>query len=176
MNSIHNLKSKSGPMSRQGGFTLIELMIVVAIIGILASVAIPAYRDYTIKAKLSSLVSSLAGAKAAISICIQQNGGDENVCDSGTNGIPSYTSNSPAPQFYTASNLTVVNGVITLSSLKGIGDGVDGKKLCLRPHDSAARVYWEIESDMSTSDNPVAYGYLFSLNGERGSGMYMGTC
>ena len=59
--------------SLQKGFTLIELMIVVAIIGILAAVALPAYQDYTVRAKASELILAASGARTAISEKFQTN-------------------------------------------------------------------------------------------------------
>ncbi|SCU99233.1 Type IV pilus structural subunit PilA [Cupriavidus necator] len=65
----------------QKGFTLIELMIVVAIIGILAAIAIPQYQDYVTRSRWSDNITSVAALKMAIAQCLQENNGAIASCD-----------------------------------------------------------------------------------------------
>ena len=80
MTQMNNVK-------KQSGFTLIELMIVVAIIGILAAIALPAYQSYTEKARFSEVVNSSSAAKTAVEICVQM-GTPILDCTGGNNGVP----------------------------------------------------------------------------------------
>ncbi len=121
---------------QQGGFTLIELMIVVAIIGILAAVAIPHYADYTQRSKLSAALTGVVTYKMAIAMCFQENGLLDD-CDGGNEGIPdNIAANNDGATINYVDQVTVENGVIDL-----VTTGVDllGVKLALSvdPTDSA---------------------------------------
>ncbi len=91
----------------QQGFTLIELMIVVAIIGILAAIAIPAYQDYTIRAQVSEGLNLAAGAKAAVTEYYQ----DRGVMPT-TNGIAGLSANTAIAGNYVDQVTVTAAGVI----------------------------------------------------------------
>jgi len=77
--------------NESAGFTLIELMIVVAIVGIVASVALPAYQSYTVKARVTEGIAALGPARIAVSLYVQLNGvlpaGGDNVAAGFTQNI-----------------------------------------------------------------------------------------
>ena len=98
--------------SVQKGFTLIELMIVVAIIGILAAVALPAYQDYTKKAKFAEIVSMVGAARTAVDLCFQTEGALTN-CAAGYRGIPATVTTGTYANLDT---MTIIAGVVTATS------------------------------------------------------------
>lgn len=125
----------------QQGFTLIELMIVVAIIGILAAVAIPAYQDYTIRAKVTEGVGMAAAAKTAVSEYRLSKG--TYPTNNGSAGLGT-TIKSPYVR-----SLTVNTGIITVTFTATANTAIDGKTLAFKPTFSNGTVQWTC-SDTST--------------------------
>jgi type IV pilus assembly protein PilA len=99
------------------GFTLIELMIVVAIIGILAAIAIPAYNDYAKKARFTEVLSVGDGYKTAVALCAITIDPTLALCDAGQSGIPA----AAAATANLAAGMTVTDGVITMTGTAAAG-------------------------------------------------------
>ena len=125
-------------MKNNKGFTLIELMIVVAIIGILAAVALPAYQDYTLKAKFTEVTVASGAAKTAVELCVQLTGAETD-CDSGSNGVPT--------------DVVAADGVLGITTLNG--------KITVAPHSTNTALSgskYELTPTVTTATGQVKWG------------------
>jgi len=129
--------------SVQKGFTLIELMIVVAIIGILAAVALPAYQDYTVRAKATEVMLAAAGAKNSVAEFFQVNG-----------ALPASSSLTVATQSTTnVASVSQSAGIITATS-KDV-TGLSGGTITLTPTDAGNGVLnWACSGTIAAKYRP----------------------
>ncbi|EPI7041049.1 pilin, partial [Neisseria gonorrhoeae] len=132
----------------QKGFTLIELMIVIAIVGILAAVALPAYQDYTARAQVSEAILLAEGQKSAVTEYYLNNGewpennGDAGVASSPTDIKGKYVK-----------SVTVAKGVVTAEmASSGVNKEIQGKKLSLWARRENGSVKWFCGQPVTRTD------------------------
>ena len=136
----------------QQGFTLIELMIVVAIIGILAAVALPAYRDYSVRAKASELILAASAGKTTVSEYVNTNG---QMPSATSLTLPNASSKYVTSVLYTSPGVST--GILTVTG-SSAETALSGKTLALTGTvNGTGQVDWDCKPGTT---NPIETRYL----------------
>ena len=160
-------------MNAQKGFTLIELMIVVAIIGILAAVALPAYQDYTARAKMSEVVLAASTCKNTIQEAADAGlaatpTADNWGCGENTSVTAGANENAPVPvsSKYVKGLRTLATGEIQVV-VQNIGNAVNGKTLKLTPYSNDAGTTAMTAADYVAPNNKPIRTWKCSFTGDK---------
>nr|WP_067862459.1 prepilin-type N-terminal cleavage/methylation domain-containing protein [Neptuniibacter marinus] len=138
-------------MNKQAqGFTLIELMIVVAIIGILAAIALPAYQTYTAKARYSEVINATGGVKTAVEVCAQTEGSLENCNTTNNNTVNKAVAGADVGQFVASVGVstsgTGSSATASITAQAIPGSGLNGADYVLDAEFDNGAVRWEVNS------------------------------
>jgi len=146
-------------MKKQSGFTLIELMIVVAIVAILAAIALPAYQSYTLKARFTEVVSAVGPFKTAIEVCAQTHGvtvtGDLQTSQDTANNTCATPGALGIPVNITAANTSGNVATVTVNangSITAVGTAanVNGLVYQIDPAVANGKITWTVNTAAST--------------------------
>ncbi|MES2998953.1 MAG: prepilin-type N-terminal cleavage/methylation domain-containing protein [Pseudomonadota bacterium] len=130
---------------KQKGLTLLELMIVIAIIGILAAIAIPSYQNYSNRAKFSEVIQATAPFKLAVMTCIHEHDSVTACGDAGQNGLPNNFKAENVTKGYVAAVELGKNGQIAATSQRIRVNKVDHFTYVLTPiYQENGQLRWDI--------------------------------